>query len=54
MTLITTTWEIEVETAWNDFDRDHGEQNFRARMEKLGFDDEEIERQLAAQRELAA
>jgi hypothetical protein len=52
--LITTTWEIEVETAWADFDRDHDEDRFRARMVKLGFDDDEIERHLAAQRELAA
>lgn len=54
MTTITTTWEIEVETAWSDFDRDHDEERFRARMVKLGFDDDEIERQLAAQREFAA
>jgi hypothetical protein len=51
MTLITTTWEIEVETAWADFGRDHDEDRFRARMEKLGFDDDEIKRQLTAQRE---
>jgi hypothetical protein len=49
--LIATTWEIEVETTWADFDRDHDEQRFRARMEKLGFDDEEIERQLETERQ---
>lgn len=48
MTTITTTWEIEVETAWADFDSDHDEDRFRERLGNLGFDEEEVERQLDA------
>jgi len=47
MTTLTATWEIEVETAHTDFDADRDEARFRARMERLGFEPDEIATHLA-------
>jgi hypothetical protein len=46
-TLVATTWEIEVEETYVDFETDRDEARFRSRMELLGFDDDEIDEHLA-------
>lgn len=43
-------WEVEVELAAADFLVDEDERRFRAAMERLGFDDDEIDAQLEALR----
>lgn len=50
MTLIATTWEIEVDLAHRDFDEDHDAGRFCERLERLGFADFEIESYLATVR----
>lgn len=50
MTLVTTTWEIEVEMAHAEFVSDEDEDRFRSRMERLGFESDEIDTHLEALR----
>lgn len=43
MSLVTTTWEVEVELAAADYLADEDGPRFRARMERLGFEADEID-----------
>lgn len=50
MTLIATSWEVEVELVHADFVADEDEARFRAAMARLGFDEGEIDSCLEAMR----